>query len=147
MNDLKVMFNKESLEHNPRTGRFYGDIWVEADGLCYPGENWNDFILTVLETWVYNLLHRDSGTLCFFDGPYEIGFHKNENVLELRVEDEGLGTYYCEEQYFLQTLREYLLQICDIEKYSQVLEKEKLMIYVKEIDNYIMRNYKKSTDK
>lgn len=139
MNDLKLMFDIESLEHNPRTGRFYGDIWVEADGLCYPDKNWNDYILTVLATWVYNLVHMDSGTLCFFDGHYDIGFHKKGNVLKLRVEDEGLGTYYCEEKYFLEMIKEYLVQICNVEKYSQVLEKEKLMFDVKSIDSYLAR--------
>ncbi len=137
MRNLELILDMNSLSYNPGNKNFYGNVCLNLNRIYYPDKDWNDYILRLLLTWAYNILNQDMGTLYFFDGPYEIEFKKNENILHLFI--ESLGTYNCEVQYFLQIIRENLIQICNMEKYSKVLDKKKVMSCVKAIDNGIMR--------
>lgn len=137
MKNLKLIFDVESLSYNPKNKHFYGDICFDLDGIYYPDKNWNDYILTVLLSWTYNIANQKEGTLYFFDGPYEISFKKREDILCLFI--ESLGEYHCEIKYLLQMIRDDLMKIYNMEKYSQVLDKKKIMLGMKTIDNYFMR--------
>lgn len=53
----------------------FGDIFFEFKDGFFPGKNWNDFILIILDWWinaVLDLSNKKNTELDFMDGPYEI---------------------------------------------------------------------------
>jgi len=136
MKSLKLIVDLKSLSFNESNKNFYGNVFLDINGKYYPDKNWNDFVLRLLLTWAYNLINYNKGTLYFFDGPYEIQFQKNGHMLDLCI--ESLGVYNCETKVFLQIIRDALMEIYNMEKYSQMLDERKIMSCVQMIDNNIV---------
>ena len=106
-----IQIKVESLSKGPR-GQIYGDIWIEVNGLPFPGENWSDFAVIILGWWLEyaRLLHLKQENSCIFsfmDGPYEfeIELSDNENWLVTLVERNFRSSKFCfPARLFIQTL-------------------------------------------
>ena len=62
-------------------------IWVEIDGIAFPGEDWDDFSYTLLSRWSDALLSYTNSSAGFrwdfMDGPYEIDIRRKGDLLAL----------------------------------------------------------------
>ena len=64
-------------------------FYVEADGVCFPGEGWTDFVVSVLDMWISNIMtchgcERANFKLFFMDGPYFIECSKVGDAVHMR---------------------------------------------------------------
>lgn len=53
----------------------FGDIFFEFEDSFFPSENWNDFILIILDWWLnaaLELIDKKTTGFLFMDGPYEV---------------------------------------------------------------------------
>ena len=64
----------------------FGDIFFEFEKGFFPGENWNDFILIILDWWinaVLDLVDKKKTELDFMDGPYAISISLNNEPIPI----------------------------------------------------------------
>lgn len=64
-----------------------GDIFFSIDNICFPEENWNDFILIIVGNWINEYMSflnscRRKFTLYFMDGAFEVAgtLKDSENI-------------------------------------------------------------------
>lgn len=77
-----------TLEQSASSGAIWGEVWLEAGGLPFPGEEWNDLVVVVVReflaaTRALTPSRHGRQKVLFFDGPYSV-------TLQLR-EDAGLA--------------------------------------------------------
>ncbi len=83
----------------------WGEIYVEVDGRCFPGEEWYDIASSILDMWLQNLIELLRGKkrqrLYFMDGPYWMDAALHGDVCELSFSKENV-TYSVSTYQFIQ---------------------------------------------
>jgi hypothetical protein len=90
MSDICLITDPASLRRDG-IGSVSGQIWLVLDGVAFPAEGWDDFILVFLRAWAAALLKLRNGDAAraeihFMEGPYTIEL-RNESggLIELRA--------------------------------------------------------------
>lgn len=106
--DTRLVLSIESIRDGS-VGPDTGEIWFVLDGVAFPQEGWNDFVVVVLCAWTSALVRivRGASTherVSFFEGPYSVELTKSEDgslLIEGRGGDHGgvraRGSAACEE--------------------------------------------------
>ena len=73
----------------------YGVIYFDFDGICFPDEEWDDFVKYLIHDWHISL-HIDADShfsefkLWFMDGPYYLSCQKKDSILEIQTVDHDI---------------------------------------------------------
>jgi hypothetical protein len=78
-----------TLERSGSSGAIWGEVWLEAGGLTFPGEDWNDLVVVVVReflaaTRALTPSRHGRQKVQFFDGPYSVTLQLREDA-ELAV--------------------------------------------------------------
>jgi hypothetical protein len=82
MSTVRLIVDEASIA---RSGtQIVGKIWLELESLQFPGPDWYDLVLPVLESWVRNLALITSGErkrvhIHFMEGPMNIRVQRTAN--------------------------------------------------------------------
>jgi hypothetical protein len=93
MQSFKLVLDPESVErrgNQPAVGRVY----AEFAGKAFPEKEWSDFALVFLRDYmeaVEKLRTRARSSVSFFEGPYEIRFHRLKDRVEVSAIQRGQG--------------------------------------------------------
>lgn len=77
-------------------------FFVNIDGTCFPDEHWTDFAISVLNSWIINIIENYNKksidfVFSFFDGPYYINCSKQDKTVHLTcIEDKKRQVVVCE---------------------------------------------------
>lgn len=80
---IEIIVNLESFNKN-RLDSITCEIYFKINEFFYPEEGWNDFVIVILNWWLYAFknfqsLNNDSFEMLFMDGPLKVKAKKNEN--------------------------------------------------------------------
>jgi hypothetical protein len=76
MKRVFLVIEPKSLRLSP-SGKALANIWLQINGLQFPMNHWNDFVVVIMSWWVLALLRLVSGVssqeiVHFMDGPYAV---------------------------------------------------------------------------
>jgi len=71
-----------------------GSIWLELDGVSFPGDEWDDFPVVTLGFWLTNIqpLLLGKSTVCecpFMDGPYQFNVEIDNEICSITLVDRA----------------------------------------------------------
>lgn len=118
---MEVNFNKKSLEISKRKV-ITGIISIEVGNTFFPEQNWNDAIVSVLNSWIQNMVQiltsgYNEAQLTFFDGPFFFVIRKkpDQSVVELFRDSRSIETFNLDIREFgyslLKTSHEVIKEI------------------------------------
>ncbi|MGF6924642.1 hypothetical protein QFZ48_000142 [Chitinophaga sp. W2I13] len=118
---MEINFDRKSLEISKRKV-ITGIISIEVGNDFFPEQNWNDAIVTVLNSWIENMIQilgsgNNEAKLTFFDGPFFFVIRKklDQSVVELFRNSRSNGTDYIDIRKFgyslLKTSQEVVKEI------------------------------------
>lgn len=83
-NDMFEIFYKEDYEVSNVSKTVYSTFYIEVNNQIFPGREWTDFPLIVLQLWCTNILSSaEVFSLYFYDGPYYIECRRNDKIITM----------------------------------------------------------------
>lgn len=118
---MKINFDGKSLEISRRKV-ITGIISIEVGNAFFPERNWNDAIVSVLNSWIQNMIQilssgYNEAQFIFFDGPFYFVIRKktDQSVVELFRDSRSIETYNLDIRKFgynlLKTSQEVIKEI------------------------------------
>src|SRR5262245_60597798 len=90
MTKVRIVVDAKSIRPGS-AGPATGNIWIMLGQLAFPFQNWNDFVVVILEAWASAVVRMLRGVseherVHFMDGPYVVEVSSaSEDVLRLRA--------------------------------------------------------------
>lgn len=101
---------KEDYEVSNVSKTIYSTFYIEVNDKIFPGREWMDFSLIVLQLWCTNILSSaEAFPLYFYDGPYYIECRRNDKIITMDFIYESdikevLECYIIEERELVEKL-------------------------------------------
>jgi len=90
MTNVRIVVDAKSISPG-RTGPATGNVWIMLGQLAFPFQNWNDFVVVILEAWASAVVRMLRGVseherVHFMEGPYVVEVSRaSEDVLRLHA--------------------------------------------------------------
>ena len=90
MTNVRIVVDAKTIRSGS-AGPVTGNVWIMLGHLAFPFQNWNDFVVVILEAWAAAVVRMLRGVseherVHFMDGPYVVEVScVSEGVLRLRA--------------------------------------------------------------